>query len=407
MIPTFLIITCIWALAHFYVGARLMHPIRLSRAGRYAAWAVLALNVVLLPLSFALGRVPDRPIWLTAAQVAAYVGMGVFGLVFPLLLLRDLGWFSMRGVDWLVGVLQRSGREPDEQRRAPGNILPADPERRLFLLRSANIAILGVSGSLAGFGYNEARQAPDVVVVPVHIPELPPELEGYRIAQISDTHVGPSIRRERMEEIVAATNALRPDMIALTGDLVDGFVPEMRPHVAPIGDLKAPDGVYFVTGNHEYYWDLQGWLAEVKRLGLTVLLNEHRIVSRGGRTLLVAGVADYSADRHGGGHASNPAAASAGAPKTDVRILLAHQPRSIYAATHVGYDLQLSGHTHGGQFYPWIFFVPLQQPYVAGLYRHENTWVYVNRGAGYWGPPMRIGAPSEITLLQLTAHAVP
>jgi len=180
----------------------------------------------------------------------------------------------------------------------------------------------------------------------------------------------------------------------------------MSAHVAPLAQLQSRHGSYFVTGNHEYYSGAHAWMAELSRLGVRVLMNEHVVLSHtgtaGSAALLVAGVADYSAHQFDPAHKSDPHAALRGAPAyARVRLLLAHQPRSAVAAADAGYDLQLSGHTHGGQFWPWNHFVRLQQPFTAGLHKLKNLWVYTSRGTGYWGPPKRFGAPSEITLLRL------
>jgi len=244
-------------------------------------------------------------------------------------------------------------------------------------------------------GVIQARR-PRVVRVSVPIADLPADLAGLKIVQLSDLHVGSTIRRSFVDRVVDRTNDLAPDLVAVTGDVADGFVPELRDHVAPLGRLRAPLGTFFVTGNHEYYWDPRGWMRELERLGIDVLSNEHRLIERGRGRLLLAGVTDLSA-------ASNPHAAVAGAPDSDVRILLAHQPRSAFAAQDAGFDLQLSGHTHGGQYFPFNVLVRLFQPFVAGLHRLEAMWLYVSRGTGYWGPPLRFGAPSEITLIELTA----
>jgi predicted MPP superfamily phosphohydrolase len=187
-------------------------------------------------------------------------------------------------------------------------------------------------------------------------------------------------------------------LIALTGDVADGFPPALRHDVAPLAALHAPLGKYFVTGNHEYYWDAASWVRELEHLGFSALVNAHRLLRRGAARLLLAGVTDLSASGQVVGHASDPAAAVAGAPESDVRVLLAHQPKSAFAAHAVGFDLQLSGHTHGGQYFPFNLLVRLFQPFVAGLHRLEAMWLYVSRGTGYWGPPLRLGAPGEITL---------
>jgi predicted MPP superfamily phosphohydrolase len=166
--------------------------------------------------------------------------------------------------------------------------------------------------------------------------------------------------------------------------------------------LTARHGVYLVTGNHEYYSGAHAWIAEFQRLGLRVLLNEHVVLERNGAPFVVAGVTDYSAGHFDPSHKSDPVAALAGAPgDARLKLLLAHQPRTALAAASVGYTLQLSGHTHGGQFLPWNFFVRLQQPFTAGLAKLGDLWIYTSRGTGYWGPPKRLGAPSEITHLRL------
>jgi uncharacterized protein len=287
------------------------------------------------------------------------------------------------------------------RRRQESDLLPSDPSRRAVLGGMVNFGMVGTAASLAGVGFAQARSLPEVVEIEVPIEGLPEAAEGFRIVQLTDVHIGPTIRRDFLEQVVELTNGLEPDLVAITGDLVDGYVPQLAEHVAPLSRLRARHGSFFVTGNHEYYWDGPAWCEEVQRLGLTVLCNEHRVIEHEGARLLVAGATDVQAGRGVPGHASDPATAREGAPPCDVDILLAHQPRSIYAAAKAGYDLQISGHTHGGQYFPTNLLVHLVQPYVAGLHLHERTLIYVSRGTGYWGPPMRVGAPHEITLLRL------
>jgi len=265
---------------------------------------------------------------------------------------------------------------------------------------AATVPVVGALVTLIGLV--NARRIASVVDVDVPISGLPDALHGFTIAQISDIHVGPTIKHNYLDAIVDKVNRLDADMIAVTGDLVDGSVRNLAPHTKPLARLQARHGSYFVTGNHEYYSNAHEWIDEVRRLGLMVLMNEHVVLQHRGGMLLVAGVTDYTAHHFDPAHRSDPHAALAGAPEqAAVRILLAHQPRSAAAAADAGFDLQLSGHTHGGQFFPWNFFVPLQQPYTAGLNRLRQLWVYTSRGTGYWGPPKRFGAPSEITRLRL------
>jgi predicted MPP superfamily phosphohydrolase len=263
------------------------------------------------------------------------------------------------------------------------------------------VPLLGIMATLRG--YLNARRTPGVVTVEMPVRGLPAALLGFTIVQISDLHVGPTIRQHHVERIVETVNRLEPDLVAITGDLVDGTVAELASQVAPLARLVSRHGSYFVTGNHEYYSGVGPWLAEIRRLGIKVLHNEHVVIERDGAKLVLAGVTDYSAAYFDSAHRSDPQAALAGAPpEAAMKILLAHQPRSAAAAAQAGFDLQLSGHTHGGQFLPWNFLVKLQQPFTAGLYRLGRLRVYVSRGTGYWGPPQRLGVPSEITKVRLT-----
>jgi uncharacterized protein len=279
--------------------------------------------------------------------------------------------------------------------------LPESAERRRFFADVLNFGIVGGATGLSALGFAAARRVPEVVEVEVPIADLHPDLVGLRIVQLTDVHVGPTIRGAWLDQVVEVVNSLDADLVALTGDFVDGKVETLGPELAGLGRIQATYGAFFVTGNHEYYWDGPAWCRAIAAHGPTVLINEHRCIERGAATLLVAGVSDIGAGRHVAGHASDPAAAKAGAPAHDLSLLLAHQPRSVFAAAEAGFDLQLSGHTHAGQYFPMSLMIYLFQPYVAGLERHGDTQIYVSRGTGYWGPPNRAGSPSEITLLTL------
>ncbi|HZH08467.1 MAG TPA: metallophosphoesterase, partial [Lautropia sp.] len=266
------------------------------------------------------------------------------------------------------------------------------------------VPLLATSAALAG--WVGARRTAAVRSVDIPIAGLPSALEGFTIVQISDIHVGNSIGRSYVDSIVERVNTLNADLVAITGDLVDGTVSRLAGDVAPLARLRSRFGTFFVTGNHEYYSGVGPWLIEFRRLGLQVLMNRHVVIESAGARLALAGVADYSAHHFDPAHRSDPAAAIRGVPDdVGVKILLAHQPRSAAAAADAGFDLQLSGHTHGGQFLPWNWFVRFQQPYTAGLDRLRSMWVYTSRGTGYWGPPMRLGAPSEITRIRLVRAA--
>jgi uncharacterized protein len=365
-------------LLHAYIGVRLCSA--LPGPAAIALALGLALLAALVPAGLMARRLARHPTSFRLEAVGL-TALGLFSSLFVLTLLRDLAL----GAEALVA-LAAPGLDTDALARASAAAVP--------------LLALG----LTALGFANARRTARVKPVQVPIAGLPAALEGFSIAQISDLHVGPTIRRPQIEALVAAVNALQADVVAITGDLVDGSVAELREHVAPLAGLHAPHGVYFVTGNHEYYAGARAWIAEVRRLGIRVLLNEHVVLAPGGVPLVLAGVTDYSAGHFDAAQASDPAAALRGAPPAaGLRILLAHQPRSAAAAAEAGFDLQLSGHTHGGQFLPWRFFVRLQQPFTFGLHRVGRMWVYVSRGTGYWGPPKRLGAPSEITRLSLVA----
>jgi len=278
---------------------------------------------------------------------------------------------------------------------------PSDPERRLAVTRMLGAGIALVAG---GAGTLAARSGLTELVVKnveVELARLPEAMAGTTIVQLSDIHVGSTIQREYIERVVHAANSLDADLIVITGDLVDGSVEQLREHVAPLANLKAKHGVFFVTGNHDYYSGATAWCAEVERLGIRVLRNERVSIGNGDASFDLAGVDDYSAARFGHGHGPDLEKALAGRDPGREVVLLAHQPRQIYEAERKGVGLMLSGHTHGGQIFPWNFFVRLQQPVVAGLARFGDSQVYVSCGTGYWGPPMRLGAPAEVTKIVL------
>ena len=316
------------------------------------------------------------------AMMAAFVAMGFLSSLFVLTLLRDV---ALAGV-WI------------------GSQLGLAISVSAFAAWSA-LAVAAAATMMTVWGLVNARRTARVVAVDVPIADLPASLHGFTIAQISDIHIGPTIKGDYVQSIVGAVNRLQADMVAVTGDLVDGSVAQLRSHVAPLSGLTSRHGTYFVTGNHEYYSGVTAWVAELRGLGVNVLLNEHVVLHHNDSALVIAGVTDHSGHHFDASHRSDPAAAIATAPDDLVRILLAHQPRSAAAALQAGFQLQLSGHTHGGQFWPWNFFVRLQQPFTAGLHRQQSLWVYTSRGTGYWGPPKRFGAPSEITHIRLVPAA--
>jgi predicted MPP superfamily phosphohydrolase len=379
----FLPLTAFSVLFHLYVGWRVAPGLAAWPTWQMAFVGVLVSSALLMPMALLSRRVRSQP----ASDLLAWTGalfMGLFSSLFVLTLLRD----ALLLATFVLSLF------------APQLIdLPALSE-----WTAAGVPLIGLLVTLTGL--INARRTASVTVVEVPLHHLPPALHGFSVAQISDIHVGPTIKAKYLQAIVNKVNALNADMVAVTGDLVDGSVRDLGPHVAPLAQLTSTHGTYFVTGNHEYYSGAHAWIAELRRLGVQVLMNEHVVLRHGGAALVVAGVADFSAHHFDESHRSDPHAAIAGAPAAiATRILLAHQPRSAAAAAEAGFQLQLSGHTHGGQFLPWNFFVQLQQPFTAGLHRLKDLWVYTSRGTGYWGPPKRFGAPSEITHLKFVPAA--
>jgi hypothetical protein len=385
----FVIVLAVLGAGYAYLGWRLTTVwLEDRRRWRRALWIALAALIVIPFASFALlvGR-KESPL----IDAFAWVGFGCLGfasLLFTLVVMRDLSWLA-------VFVYRRLAA------RWSGASQPTSPERRKLLLSTLNASKVGVSGLMFGYGLSNARTVAEVVEIDVPIEGLHDDLVGFRIAQITDLHVGATIKADYVRAVVERVNGLQPDLVALTGDLVDGSVDYLDDDVAPLGDLESRHGGYVCTGNHEYYSGVKHWLEHFRALALVPLVNEHRVIQHGAAKLIVAGVTDVREGQREPGHDSDPERALAGAPPADLRLLLAHQPRSVIAAERAGFDLQVSGHTHGGQFFPWNFFAHLGQPYVAGLHRHGRTWIYVSCGTGYWGPPLRIGVPSEITLIRL------
>jgi predicted MPP superfamily phosphohydrolase len=264
----------------------------------------------------------------------------------------------------------------------------------------AAIAV-SISVGLVGWGLTRGRAVPDVRRVTVRIPGLPRAFDGFRIVQLSDVHVGPMLRRDFVGAIVAQTNALSPDLVAITGDLVDGSVADLAPEVAPLRELRAPHGVRFVTGNHELFSGADAWCAHLETLGVDVLRNRHVTITRGEDALVIAGIDDAHSERFGG--RSDLGAALEGRDPAHPVVLLAHQPRGVEDAAQRGVALQLSGHTHGGQMQPFGALVRVEQPYLRGLHQIGPTQLFVSQGTGTWGPPLRVGTRSEIAEITLRA----
>lgn len=355
---------------HTYLYRRFVRDtVTRERVRRVGLWVFLAAGVGLtlaMPLARWLPRTTGE--WV---GLLAFTWMGVIALTVPLLVLIDLLRIAYTKI--------RNARTD----------APLDPGRRIALSRGVAAATaLGATVATAT-SVEAAIGPPDLREVDVPTGKF----GGLRVVQVSDIHVGPTIGRPFIEAMVERINALDPDLVVITGDLVDGTVARLGEHTAPLGDIESRLGTYFCTGNHEYYSGVEPWCAELRRLGITVLRNERVTLEHGGQAFDLIGVDDWRGDY-------DIERAVAGRDEARPSILLSHQPKAIDHAAERGIDLVLSGHTHGGQLWPFKFVVQLIQPYVKGLHRHtERTWIYVHPGTGYWGPPMRLAVPAEIALI--------
>lgn len=364
---------------------------------------------------------PGRTRWMLTAALVGLAGLLVAALVLPRVVgVAGSEWFAWPGYFWfglatylfltllvtepvrlvLRGWIRREPPTPNGQAAQT----PPAMNRRVFLGRSSALAAGVASVGLVGVGAGNALGPPDVLQLPMRLRRLDPAFNGFRIAVVSDIHLGPLAGRGHTERIVEMINAAQPDLVAIVGDLVDGTVEELGPAAEPLRDLNSGEGTFFVTGNHEYYVaDPESWLRELERLDVHVLRNANTVIRRGAATFGLAGVNDIA-----GGQRSDPPdvdRALAGLDGSGPTILLAHQPVLVTEAAARGVDLQLSGHTHGGQMWPFHYLVRADQPSLAGLSTVAATQLYVTRGAGFWGPPVRIGAPPDITVLSLEAGA--
>ena len=376
----FLVFALLLALVSYWLHRRLVRATGVARPWSIIVDILLGLLWVLAIIGVGSGELLD-PSWARTPGFAGWVWLGtVFYLVLGLAVIA------------LASLLARMVR------RLRGSRSESFDSSRRRAIRIATVGVVIAAVATTSYGVVEAAR-PEVVRVTVPLAALPDEFDGLRVALISDLHVGPSRGGEFTARVVETVNAERPDLVAIAGDLVDGTVEKVAGDLQPLERLSAPLGVYGVSGNHEFYADDGGrWLDVWDRLGIRTLRNEHAVVERGGASIDIIGIHDYSSPKP---YEPDLSRALDGLDRERFGLLLAHEPRQAFEASDMGVDLQLSGHTHGGQMWPIRYLVPLQQPSVEGLDRVGETTLYTTRGAGAWGPPTRVGAAPEITILEL------
>lgn len=381
-LPLILAVVLIFGGAGIYAGLRVVNPLGLGWRSHYLSWLLLLMPAA-LPLWLAMDRFGAGR-WLNLLLAITYLALGLVSFLFVLAILRDAFWFLLQAASALLGV---------------SAMLPVSA----VMLRTSSILVVFLAVLLSTIAVRNALSAPRLESVPVEFESLHFDLEGFKIIQLSDLHLGLFRGAAFLAQVVEKVNSASPDLVVITGDLTDGSVQKLGDTAQPLVGLKAP--TIFVTGNHEYYWTPGEWIRRLRDLGLEVLQNSSLTIPHKEANILVAGVSDPAGQSFFPDQPSRIPAVPTELPETgfDLKVLLAHRTRTAYQAVTVGFDLQLSGHTHGGQFFPWNYIIHLVQPFAAGLHRYQDLWIYCSRGTGFWGPPMRLGPRAEITEIILTS----
>jgi len=384
----FIVFITLLGIMHGYVGWKIFSGLNLNSSFAIIGIILLAILTLLpvLPILFRYNGYESS--LLDKLSLIGYTSLGFFTLSFVAFLSKDL-LFKVWGF-----ISSFFSADVKQQ-------ITLDVDKREFLEKSLSIGILSLIGPTTAYGFYSARKGPTIINQDIYLKNLPDSFENFTIAQISDLHVGPTIKKPYVEKVVNQISTINPDLIAITGDMVDGSIDYLRRDLEPLSQVVAKYGTYFVTGNHEYYSGAERWLDETDRMGFTNLVNDNKLITIKDQNIALAGVNDYRAHQIIPSHRSNPQAALKGINSKKVKILLAHQPSSIFQANEAGFDLQISGHTHGGQFWPFTYPTKKANPYLSGLHNHNGTQIYVNSGTGYWGPPLRLGVTAEITLFRL------
>ncbi len=372
----FVTFSTVLLIVYSYVGCRLLWTLDISSYYKTLLFVLLVILYCLLIITFAFYFNKIENNFTRIIAWLGYTGLGTVTLLF----------FLQIGVDLLLSLKTLIVRKNH-----------FDPQRRAFI----GLSLKGIVGSLGAIGtawglYN-AVKTPIIKKVEIPITDLPKSLQGLRMAQISDLHVGSMIGKDFIAKVVEKIDKINPDILFFTGDAADGSVASYGSHLEALGRIKPRYGKFFVTGNHEYYSDMNGWLRLIENLGFKILINESQNVIINGSTVMITGIPDRGGKYFSDFHKTDMEKAICGMPNPDLKILLAHQPRDVEYAVKYNFHLQLSGHTHGGQYFPFSVLVKMAHPFLKGLHKRKNTWVYINQGTGYWGPPMRIGTEPEIT----------
>ncbi len=374
-----LVMTIFVSLAHYYLWRRLVRDTGLRGPLKIVLTGLTVVLGLSLPAGMILGHVISSGI-ARSLRLVPFFWLGAMALLLVVTALFDLVRASATVV-----------------RKVSGN--PIAPERRIFISRLVAGGAVLTAGSLAGAAAIQGKAAPKLRQRTIKLTHLPKAVNGFKIIQLTDLHIGSTLHMRWLEKVVEQTNARRPDLVVITGDLVDGDVDGLSIELSSLRSLVAPHGVFFVTGNHEYYSGADEWIPVIESLGITVLRNEHSIIGDERGAFALLGVDDYNAARMLKGHGPDIEKALKNVPEGMETVLLAHQPREIFRAAEKNIGLMLSGHTHGGQIWPITHLVGLQQPYNRGLFAHPGgrTQIYVSQGTGFWGPPMRLGTENELT----------
>ncbi|MBU0993287.1 MAG: metallophosphoesterase [Proteobacteria bacterium] len=378
--------TLILAGGTFFIGWRLVGTSNLSPPWKPFFWFLVMLPVFFPSVLFAL-KALHMEAWFDRLLALSFLVTGFFSFLLVFAIFRDALLVGFNMIASVTGKMAFAGKE---------TIFAGQTGSFRYLFRISNGLIVVTSALLFGIGVFQAFRTPQIKPVTILIDDLPAGLDGFRIVQLSDIHLDVMTGQNALEKIVHQVNEIHPDMTVITGDLVDGSVKKLGHDAQVLKNIKSP--VCFVNGNHEYYFGAKAWDQFLETIGITVLDNEKTIIEKDGARLMIAGIPDISMIRRrvGGRTFSFPEANGA-----DFYILLSHQPGAAFKAAEMGYDLQLSGHTHGGQFFPWNLLIKYVQPFSKGLYHYKGMWIYTSQGTGFWGPPVRLGPVQEITVLTI------